>query len=144
VLLAALSPRLGRIDRVVYDENGWAPTSPHLEFRGNRVILEASSSNSINTLSLIGERFGTFVILVVPPYTKPAHAYSAVITAAHSDDVSTADELLGIGVQNAQDRRVASMARQRWESDGGAVCGAVGRGSGPTSASRDRDGHHAQ
>ena len=33
-LLAALYQRLGRIDRVIYDENGWAPASLRMEFQG--------------------------------------------------------------------------------------------------------------
>jgi len=35
--------------------------------------------------------------------------------------VSTPDELLGIGPQQAQDRRLALLAQQRWESEGGAL-----------------------
>ena len=43
------------------------------------------------------------------------------MTAASPEDVSTADELLGIGPQQTEDRRIALIARQRWESDGGAL-----------------------
>ena len=52
---------------------------------------------------------------------SPTRAYTAVMTAAKPDDVSTTDELLGIGKQAAEDRRFALMAHQRWESDGGAL-----------------------
>lgn len=122
-LLAALLPRLGRIDRVIYDENGWAPTPSRgrVVFGGSEVILDGSSDQSINTLSVIGEQFGRLVLLVVPPCTAPARAYTAVMTAASPEDVSTADELLGIGPQRAEDRRIALIAQQRWESDGGAL-----------------------
>jgi len=41
--------------------------------------------------------------------------------ASKSDDLSSPDELLGIGRREAQDRRLALMAHQRWESDGGAL-----------------------
>jgi hypothetical protein len=43
--------------------------------------------------------------------------------ASNPDNVSTPDELLGIGPQQAQDRRLAQLAHQRWESEGGALRG---------------------
>jgi hypothetical protein len=121
LLLAALSTRLGTVDRVIYDENGWAPASLRMDHGGHSVILEGSSATSTNTLSVIGEGFGTLVLLVVPPYTNPTRAYTAVMTAAKPDDVSSPDELLGIGPREAQDRRLALLAHQRWESEGGAL-----------------------
>ena len=121
LLLAALSPRVGSVDRVIYDETSWAPASLRMEFRGRSIILEGSSTTSTNVLSLIGEGFGRLVLLVVPPHTNPTRAYTAVMTASKPDDVSTPDELLGIGPQQAQDRRLALLAQQRWESEGGAL-----------------------
>ena len=120
-LLTALSPRTGAVDRVIYDESNWAPASLRMEFRGRSIILEGSHTTSTNTLSLIGEGFGRLVLLVVPPYTNPTRAYTAVMTASKPDDVSTPDELLGIGPRQAQDRRLALLAHQRWVSDGGAL-----------------------
>ena len=120
-LLTALSPRTGAVDRVIYDENNWAPASLRMEFRGRSIILEGCHTKSTNTLSLIGEGFGRLVLLVVPPYTNPTRAYTAVMTASKPDDVSTPDELLGIGPREAQDRRLAVLAHQRWESEGGAL-----------------------
>ena len=121
LLLAALYRRLGRTDRVIYDENRWAPASLQMKFRGRSIILESSSTKSTNTLSVIGKRFGRLVLLVVPPFTNPTRAYTAVMAASKPDDVSTPDELLGIGAREAQDRRLALMAHQRWESEGGAL-----------------------
>lgn len=118
LLLAALWSRLGRVDRVVYDQNAWAPAPLHLRFRSGEVALDSSADRSINTISLIRKGAESLVLLVVPPCTNPTHAYTAVMTAAKPDDVSTTDELLGIGKQAAEDRRVALMAHQRWESDG--------------------------
>jgi hypothetical protein len=112
---------LGTVDRVIYDENGWAPASLRMDHGGHSVILEGSSTMSTHTLSLIGEGFGTLVLLVVPPYTNPTRAYTAVMTAAKPDDVSSPDELLGISPREAQDRRLALLAHQRWESEGGAL-----------------------
>ena len=44
-LLAALYQRLGRIDRVIYDENSWEPASLRMEFRGHSVILDGSKTS---------------------------------------------------------------------------------------------------
>jgi hypothetical protein len=121
LLLAALSSRLGTVERVLYDDTNWAPASLRMELGGRSVILEDSSTTSTNTLSVIGEGFGTVVLLVVPPHTNPTRAYTAVMTAAKPDDVSSPDELLGIGPREAQDRRLALLAHQRWESEGGAI-----------------------
>jgi Family of unknown function (DUF5994) len=119
LLLAALSPHVGSVDRVIYDEDGWAPASSRMEFQGRSIILEGSSDTSTNTLSVIGKGFGRFVLLVVPPFTNPPRAYTAVMTASKPDDVSTPDELLAIRPREAQDRRLAQLAHQRWESEGG-------------------------
>jgi len=120
-LLSAIFSRLGRVDRVIYDENSWAPTPLRFEFRAHSVILDGSRDQPINTLSVIGEPFGKLVLLVVPPYTNPSHAYSIVMAAASPDDFSTADELLGVTRQEAEDRNSALMAHQRWETEGGAL-----------------------
>ena len=117
LLLAALSSRSGTIERVIYDENSWASASLRMEFRGHSVILEPSNT-SPNTLTVSGKKFGTLVLLVVPPDTDPAAAHTAVMTAADPDDVSTAEELLAIGMRAAQDGRHASMTDQRGGSDG--------------------------
>ena len=44
-----------------------------------------------------------------------------MMTASKPDNASTPDELLGIGPREAQDRRLAVLAHQRWESEGGAL-----------------------
>jgi hypothetical protein len=117
-LLGALTPRLGQIDHVIFDETYWTPTSLRMEFMGRSILLEGSAQSSTNTLTVIGEGLGKLVLLVVPPYTKPARAYTAVMTASKPDDVSRPDELLGIGQREAQDRRRAVLAHQRWLSEG--------------------------
>jgi hypothetical protein len=121
LLLTALTPRMGTVDRVIYDENNWAPASLRMEFRGRSILLEGSSTTSPSTLSLIGKEFTRLVLLIVPPSTNPTRAYTAVMTASKPDDLSSPDELLGIGPREAEDRRLALLAQQRWESDGGAL-----------------------
>ncbi len=120
-LLAALPPQLSSVERVVYDETSWAPASLRMEFEGHSIILEGSGNTSTNTLSVIGEDFGTLVLLVVPPHTDPVLAYTAVMTASSADDMSTPDGLLGVGQDEAEERRLALLAQQRWESEGGSL-----------------------
>jgi hypothetical protein len=91
-----------------------------MEFHDHSVILEPSTT-ATNTLSLIGNGFSPLVLLVVPPHTNPTRAYTTVMTASNPDNVSTPDELLGIGQREAQNRRLAQLAHQRWESEGGAL-----------------------
>jgi hypothetical protein len=143
-LLAALAPRVGSSDWVIYDETSWAPQALRMEFRGRSIILEGSSTTSTNTLSVIGKGFGSLVLLIVPPYTNPTRAYTAVMTASKPDDLSSPDELLGIGRREAQDRRLALLAHKRWESDGGALR-RLGhqRGSG-AAAAEVQEVRHAQ
>jgi hypothetical protein len=43
------------------------------------------------------------------------------MTASDPEDCSSTDELLGIGAREADDRRLALIAHQRWESEGGAL-----------------------
>lgn len=138
-LLTALSRRLGPIDRIVYDENGWAPAPSSIDHAGSTVALRHSSDQSSNTLAITGEKFGRLVLLVVPPYTDPILAYATMMTAASPRDVSTADELLAIGAREAADRRLALLAQHRWESEGGAL---RHRGDPPAPPRRtgDRDG----
>jgi hypothetical protein len=143
-LLAALAPRVGSVDRVIYDETRWAPQALRMEFRGRTIILEGSTTTSTNTLSVIGKGFGRLVLLIVPPYTNPTRAYAAVMTASKPDNVSTPDELLGVGRREAQDRRLAQLAQQRWESDGGALRRlSHQRGSG-AAAAEVQEVRHAQ
>jgi hypothetical protein len=117
-LLTALTRRLGQIDHVIFDEMYWMTPSLRMEFMGRSILLEGSAQSSTNTLTVIGEGFGKRVLLVVPPYTKPTRAYTAVMTASNPDDVSSPDELLGIGPREAEDRRLAVLAHQRWQSEG--------------------------
>jgi hypothetical protein len=120
-LLAALSSRSGAVDRVIYDENLWAPASMRMEFRAHSVILEGSGNKSTNTLSVIGKQFGTLVLLVVPPNTEAAAAHAAVRAAADPDDVSTAEQLLEIGMRSARTDQQAPKPLQPCASNSGAL-----------------------
>ncbi|MCV7302936.1 hypothetical protein H7J93_25245 [Mycobacterium barrassiae] len=119
-LLPALTSGSGIIERVIYDENAWASASLRMEFRGHSVILEPSST-SPNTLSVSGKKFGTLVLLVVPPDTDPAAARAAVMAAADPDDVSTPEKLLAIATRGAKTAHDLPTDHPRGESDETAV-----------------------
>jgi hypothetical protein len=116
----------------------------HLGFRGSDVILDSSPDQSVNTVSLIREHAESLVLLVVPPYTSPTRAYTAVMTAAKPGEVSTTDELLGIGKRAAEDRRFARMAQQRWESDGRALRRRRHQSGGSAATAEAQRVRHAQ
>jgi hypothetical protein len=120
-LLAALPQRIGAVSKAVYDEVAWGEAPSRAEFPGATILLEGSVDSSTDIVSLFGEAVSPWVLLVVPPYTNPTRAYTAVMRAADPDDASTPDELLGIGQREALDRRLALLAHQRWESEGGAL-----------------------
>ncbi|MGH3642180.1 MAG: DUF5994 family protein [Mycobacterium sp.] len=120
-LLTTLSPRIGHIDRVSYDETDWATAPPSVRFKGSDVPLDPSDDQSAHTLSMVGGHLERLVLLIVPPFTNPTRAYATVMAAANLDDVSTVGELLGIDAKAARDQRLALLAHQRWESEGGAL-----------------------
>lgn len=142
LLLAALTSRSGAIERVIYDENSWAPASLRMEFRGHSVILE-SSTTSPNTLTVSGKGFGTLTLLVVPHDADQAAATAAVTMAADPDNVSTAEELLRIATPESRQRRRASMTRQHCGSDGAAVSRRGHNRGEPAVAGEAREVRHA-
>ena len=118
-LLAALSLRVGSIDSVLYHESNWSPAPLSIKHRGDQVIVSAHQEWP-NVVSVLGPRFGRLDLLVVPPYTEPTFAYSAVMAAASVNDASTPDQLLGIR-RRVDERVLSPIALERWEADGGAL-----------------------
>lgn len=113
-LLAALSLRFGRIDRVRYHQSDWPPTPSSIKYLGGNVILDASH-DSPNIITVFGQRFGRLALLVVPPYTDADDADAAMTTAASIGDASTSDQLLGIRERSATDRHRALSTLPRWD-----------------------------
>jgi hypothetical protein len=111
--------RLGSIDSVLYHESDWSAAPLTIKHQGDQVILSAHQEWP-NVVAVFGPRFGRLDLLVVPPYTEPTRAYNMVTTAASVNDASTPDQLLGI-TRRGDDRLLAPIALQRWESDGGAL-----------------------
>jgi hypothetical protein len=78
-----------------------------MKFRGHSVIPEPSNT-SPNTLTVSGKKFGTLVLLVVPSQHRPDRSHTAVMAPADPDDVSSAEDLLAIGMRAAHHGRPAS------------------------------------
>jgi hypothetical protein len=93
-LLAVLSVRLGRIDRVMYNLGEWA-TAPAKAMLGERVVrLDGYRRQPINTLEVLGVNRDKIVLLVVPPDTKPDQAHATMMAAAAPNNDSSVEGLL--------------------------------------------------
>jgi hypothetical protein len=101
-LLAVLSVRLGRIDRVLYNLNEWATPSRKLATGGRLVRLDGYRRQPTNTIEVLGLYGNRIVLLVVPPYTDPDLAHEAMMTAAAPNDDSMVGNLLAIGPHEEQ------------------------------------------
>ena len=90
-LLAVLSVRLGRIDRVMYNLNEWAKASAKLATGGRRVRLDGYRRQPINTVEVLGLNRNKIALLVVPPNTDPDEAHATLMAAAAPSNDSTVD-----------------------------------------------------
>ncbi len=121
-LLAVLSVRLGRIDRVLYRLGAWAAAPRELSTGGRVIRLDGYRLQPLNTVEVVGldDKHNRITLLVIPPHTEAGDAHSAMMTAAEAGNAATVDELLTISPDD-RDRRIrASGAQQRWEAEGGA------------------------
>jgi len=106
-LLAVLSVRLGRIDRVLYNLNEWAKPSAKLVTGGRRVRLDGYRRQPLNTLEVLGLNRNKIALLVVPPNTDPNEAHATLMAAAAPSNDSTVDSLL---MNSARDRENSMQA----------------------------------
>jgi Family of unknown function (DUF5994) len=93
-LLAVLSVRLGRIDRVMYNLNEWAKPAAKLATGGRRVRLDGYRRQPTNTVEVLGLNRNRIVLLVVPPDTDPDEAHAILMAAAAPSNDSTVASLL--------------------------------------------------
>ncbi len=118
-LLAVLSVRLGRIDRVLYRLNAWAKASRKLVTGGRVVRLDGYRLQPINTIEVLGLDGDRLTLLVIPPHTDANDAHTTMMTAAQPNNAATVDGLLMISPRDRDMRTQASTARERWESERG-------------------------
>ena len=88
-LLAVLSVRLGRIDRVLYNLNEWAKASAKLATGGRAVRLDGYRLQPMNTVEVIGLHRNRIALLVVPPNADPNQAHATMMAAAGPSNDST-------------------------------------------------------
>jgi hypothetical protein len=93
-LLAVLSVRLGRIDRVLYKFDEWAKAPAKLATGGRAVRLDGYRLQPANTIEVLGLNRDRIVLLVVPSRTDPDRAHTTMMAAAGPDDASTVDDLV--------------------------------------------------
>jgi hypothetical protein len=92
-LLAVLSVRLGRIDRVIYNLTEWASAPAKLPIDGRVVRLAGYYRQPVNTVEVLGNR-NKIVLLVVPAHSEPDRAHDTMMAAAAPNNASTIDCLL--------------------------------------------------
>lgn len=117
-LLAVLSVRLGRIDRVLYRLNAWAKAPRKLVTGGRAVRLDGYRLQPINTLEVLGLDGGRLTLLVVPPHTDADDAHTTMMTSAEPNNAATVDGLLMISPRERETRAQASKAQECWDSEG--------------------------
>jgi hypothetical protein len=93
-LLAVLSVRLGRIDRVMYNLNEWAKAPRKLATGGRRVRLDGYQRQPTNTVEVLGLNRNRIAVMVVPPNADPDQAHAILMAAAAPGNDSTVDSLL--------------------------------------------------
>jgi len=125
-LLAALTVRLARIERVSYHLTTWSPARRRLNLDGRIIRLDGFRSQHTDIVTVIGATDRPrLTLLVVPPETDPNLAHQIMTTAAHRDNVDTADTLLAtrdLPSRAASDLTdAAETATQRGEADGGRI-----------------------
>jgi hypothetical protein len=93
-LLAVLSVRLGRIDRVMYNLNEWAKAPRKLATGGRQVRLDGYQHQPTNTVEVLGVNRNRIALLVIPPNADPDQAHTTLMAAAAPGNDSTVDGLL--------------------------------------------------
>jgi len=120
-LLAVLSVRLGRVDRVLYQLKAW-PTAPRKMVTGGRAVrLDGYRLQPVNTIEVLGLDRDRLTLLVIPPYTDATDAHTTMMTAAEPNNTATVDGLLMINPRDRDKRAQAATAQERWESEGGTI-----------------------
>lgn len=91
-LLAALADRLGRVERIVYDPAGWAPSVPQRIVTDNGpVVLDAYRYESFDKLYAYGTGGASIVLQVIP----------------------------AVGDLSVRELQELAVAYSRWDSEGG-------------------------
>ncbi|BBY78321.1 DUF5994 family protein [Mycolicibacterium parafortuitum] len=120
-LLAVLSVRLGRIDRVLYHLGAWANAPRKFTTGGRAVRLDGYRLQPLNSITVLGldGNHARLTLLVIPPRTDPDDAHTTMMAAAEAENAATLDGLLMMSPRERDRRTQATVAEDRWESEGG-------------------------
>jgi len=80
-LLAALTTRLGPVDRIVYDPDSWTPPPREVTVAEHAISLEPYRFQLRNTMYVVGTDSAVTVLRVIPPSTDRRTAHSAMVDA---------------------------------------------------------------
>jgi len=103
-LLAVLSVRLGRIDRVLFKLEEWARPPTTIIVDGWAVHLDGYRHQPANSIEVHGLNRSTITLLVVPPRSDPEDAHETMMAAAGRANTSTVNDLLAIRSRQAGHR----------------------------------------
>ncbi|QNI06985.1 hypothetical protein GAN17_12325 [Mycobacterium kubicae] len=101
-LLAVLSVRLGRINRVIYSLSEWASSPAKLTISGHTVRLGGYRYQPVNTVEVIGLNGARIVLLVVSPEAAPDQAHAVMMAAAGPNNALTVETLLTISAEDSK------------------------------------------
>lgn len=107
-LLAVLSVRLGRIDRVLYNFNDWVKAPAKLATGARSVRLDGYRLQPVNTVEVLGLNRNKIVLLVLSQQTDPDQAHTILMAAAGPGNVSTVANLLAISAREKETRTRAA------------------------------------
>ncbi|WP_102142395.1 DUF5994 family protein [Mycobacterium hubeiense] len=113
-LLAVLSVRLGRIDRVLYRFGEWASAPRKLVTGGRAVRLDGYKRQPRNTIEVLGVNRDKIVLLIVAAHTKPDQAHDSMMAAAGPGNDDSVDDLLMVSAGEQHARARAAAAEGHW------------------------------
>lgn len=90
-LLAVLSVRLGRIERVLYNVNEWTAPPPKLVTGGRTVRLDGYVRQPVGTIEILGLDGERVIVDVIPPGEEAGSAHSKMMAAAQPADVDASE-----------------------------------------------------
>ena len=96
-LLAAITGRLGSIERVSYNLAGWASASRRVDAGGIRVRLDGFRTRPPDTIDVSGVNDHRVTLLVIPPTTDQSTARDIMRRASTPGNCESTDTLLGNG-----------------------------------------------
>ena len=96
-LLAAITGRLGSIERVSYNLAGWASASRRVDAGGIRVRLDGFRTRPPDTIDVSGVNDHRVTLLVIPPTTDQSTAQDIMRRASTDGNTDSTDTLLGNG-----------------------------------------------